>query len=87
MPNPMMRSLYKSADMEEDLPITLEPMNGFKSLKFAAEMTKNCCRKIDAKMPKISCRSAQKPGFRHMRAHFGLVFHALYNDGSTVQII
>ena len=24
-------------------------------------MTKICCRKIDAKMPKISCRSAQKP--------------------------
>ena len=26
MPNPMVRSLYKSADMEEDLSITLEPM-------------------------------------------------------------
>ena len=59
MPNSMMRSLYKSADMEEDLPTTLEPIDRFKSLKFAAEMTKNCCRKIDAKMPKISCRSAQ----------------------------
>ena len=28
MPNPMVRSLYKSADMEEDLFITLEPMGG-----------------------------------------------------------
>ena len=26
MPNPMVRSLYKSAYMEEDLSITLEPM-------------------------------------------------------------
>ena len=26
MTNPMVRSLYKSADMEEDLSITLEPM-------------------------------------------------------------
>ena len=26
MPDPMVRSLYKSADMEEDLSIILEPM-------------------------------------------------------------
>ena len=49
MPNPMMGSLYKSADMEEDLPITWE----------------------------------SKDGFRHMRAHFGVVFHAQSNDPDT----
>ena len=27
MPNPMVRSLYKLADMEEDVSITLEPMD------------------------------------------------------------
>jgi len=48
----MSRSLYKSADMEEDLPIAWEPMDGF----------------------------------RHMRAHFGVVFHAQSNDEVTVQI-
>ena len=29
MPNPIVRSLYISADMEEDLPITLAPVDGF----------------------------------------------------------
>ena len=29
MPNPMVRSVFKSADMEEDLSITLEPMDRF----------------------------------------------------------
>ena len=52
MPYTMMRSLYKSADMEEDLPITWE----------------------------------SKDGFRHMRAHFGVVFHAQSNVEVTVQI-
>ena len=28
MPNPIVRSLYKSADMEEDLSISLEPIGG-----------------------------------------------------------
>ena len=31
--NPMVRSLYTSADMEEDLSITLEPMDRFKHMK------------------------------------------------------
>ena len=46
------RSLYKLADMEEDLSITLEPMGKMK----------------------------------HMRGHFGIVFHALSNGEVTVQI-
>ena len=33
MPNPMMMSLYKSADMEEDLPITWKPMDGYRHMK------------------------------------------------------
>ena len=33
MPNPIMRSLYKSADMEEDLPITWEPMDGLRHMR------------------------------------------------------
>ena len=52
MPNSMVRSLYKSADMEEDLPITREPMDGF----------------------------------RHMRAHYRVVFHAQSKGEVTIQI-
>ena len=33
MPNPMVRSLYKSADMEEDLPIAWEPINRFRHMR------------------------------------------------------
>ena len=33
MPNPKVRSLYKSADMEEDLPITWEPMDGLRHMR------------------------------------------------------
>ena len=33
MSNPMVRSLYKSADMEEDLTITLQPVDGFQHMR------------------------------------------------------
>ena len=33
MTNPMVRLLYKSADMEEDLHVTLEPMHGIMHMR------------------------------------------------------
>ena len=33
MPNPMVRLLYKSADMEDDLSISLEPMDGLRHVR------------------------------------------------------
>ena len=33
MPNPKARSLYESADMEEDLPITWQPVKGFQLMR------------------------------------------------------
>ena len=52
MPNPKVISVYKSADMEEDLHVTWEPVHGI----------------------------------RHMRGHFGVVFHAQPNGEVNVQI-
>ena len=51
MPNPMVRSLYKSAVMEDYLHVTWEPMHGI----------------------------------RHMRGHFGVVFHAQSNGHYILQ--
>ena len=33
MPNPMVRSMYKSADMEDDLHVTWEPMHGIRHMR------------------------------------------------------
>ena len=33
MPNPMVRSMYKSADMEKDLHVTWEPVHGIKHMR------------------------------------------------------
>ena len=33
MPSPMVRSMYKSADMEEDLSVTLQPVEGFQQMR------------------------------------------------------
>ena len=33
MPNPMVRSLYKSADMEDNLHITWKPMHGIRQMR------------------------------------------------------
>ena len=33
MPNLMVRSVYLSADMEEDLPITWQPVEGFQHMR------------------------------------------------------
>ena len=33
MPSPMVRSMYKSADMEDDLHVTWEPMHGIRLMR------------------------------------------------------
>ena len=33
MPNPMVRSVYKSADMEDNLHVTWKPMHGIRQMR------------------------------------------------------
>ena len=78
MPNPMMRSLFKSADMEEDLSITLVPMVGFRHLRglfgvvfHLNPMVRSLYKSADTKQD-LSL-TLEPMIFRHMRGHFGLV--------------
>ena len=88
----MMRSLYKSADMEEDLSITWEPMDGFRHMRalfgvvfMPNPMMMSLYKSADMEedLP-ITWEPMNR--FRHMRARFGVVFHAQSNGEVTVQI-
>ena len=92
MPNPMMGSLYKSADMEEDILITWEPMDGFRHIRahfgvvfMPNPMMMSLYKSADMEED-LPITWEPMDGFRHMRAHFVVVFHTQSNDEVTVQI-
>ena len=92
MASPMVRSMYTSADMEEDLSITLEPMDRFKHMRgpfgvfFKADpMVRSLYTSADMEED-LSITLELMDGLRHMGGQFGVVFHAQSNGEVTVQI-